>query len=95
MWPYDSDPNNIGTDGVDPGFMFGYWSEETSNNGNPNNPYDRRGLASSGPFTLKSGNVQIVDRAYVTYWPTNGFDRDEMDVWADYIKNYFNNNLNK
>ena len=95
MWPYDSDPNNIGTDGVDPGFMFGYWSEETSNNGNANNPYDRRGLASSGPFTLKSGNVQIVDRAYVTYWPTNGFDRDEMDVWADYIKNYFNNNLNK
>ena len=94
MFPHDSDPDNIGTGGITPDFN-GYWSEETCNDGTPNNPYDRRGLASSGPFSLESGSVQIIDRAYVTYWPSNGFDRDEMDTWADYIRNYFINNLNK
>ena len=94
MFPHDSDPDNIGTGGITPDFN-GYWSEETCNDGTPNIPYDRRGLASSGPFSLESGSVQIIDRAYVTYWPSNGFDRDEMDTWADYIRNYFINNLNK
>lgn len=98
MYPYDSDPWNWGTGGIIPiggynqnGF---YWSEETGNNGQPNTPNDRRGLASSGPFTLTSGGVQVIDRAYVTCWFTNGFDRNEMDAWAIYIRNYFINNLN-
>lgn len=98
MFPYDSDPYNWGTGGVMPNGGYNqnglYWSEETGNNGAPNNAGDRRGLASSGPFTFESGTVQVLDRAYVTCWFTNGFDRNEMDNWATYIKEYFLNNLN-
>lgn len=98
MFPYDSDPYNWGTGGVMPNGGYNqnglYWSEETGNNGAPNNAGDRRGLASSGPFTLESGTVQVLDRAYVTCWFTNGFDRNEMDNLATYIKEYFLNNLN-
>ncbi len=98
MFPYDSDPYNWGTGGVMPNGGYNqnglYWNEETGNNGAPNNAGDRRGLASSGPFTFESGTVQVLDRAYVTCWFTNGFDRNEMDNWATYIKEYFLNNLN-
>ena len=98
MFPYDSDPYNWGTGGVMPNGGFNqnglYWSEETGNYGAPNTPEDRLGLASSGPFTFESGTVQVLDRAYVTCWFTNGFDRTEMDNWATYIKDYFLNNLN-
>ena len=96
MFPHDSDPSNWGTDGVDPGLGY-YWSEETGNNGSPNNPSDRRGLASSGPFTFKPAQVHVIDRAYITCWPNTGvtFNGDIWDEWADYIRNYFINNLNK
>ena len=98
MFPYDSDPYNWGTGGVMPNGGYNqnglYWSEETGNNGAPNNAGDRRGLASSGPFTFESGTVQVLDRSYVTCWFTNGFNRNEMDNWATYIKEYFLNNLN-
>ena len=97
MYPYDSDPGNWGTGGILPNGGFNqngfYWSEETANNGQPTQPNDRRGLASSGPFTFPAGTCQIIDRAYVTCWFTNGFDRTVMDEWAVYIKNYFLNNL--
>ena len=59
MFPYDSDPCNWGTGGVAPDFN-GYWSEETGNNGSPNNPYDRRFMQSAGPFTLKPGAVNYI-----------------------------------
>ena len=59
MFPYDSDPCNWGTGGVVPDFP-GYWSEETGNNGAPNNPYDRRFMQSAGPFTLKPGAVNYI-----------------------------------
>ena len=59
MFPYDSDPCNWGTGGVEPGFG-GYWSEETGNNGAPNSPYDRRFMQSAGPFTLKPGAVNYI-----------------------------------
>ena len=97
MFPYDSDPLNWGTGGVVPNGGFNqngfYWSEETGNEGQPNNPDDRRGLASSGPFTFESGSVEVIDRAYVTCWFTNGFNRTEMDEWAMHIKEFFLNNL--
>ena len=99
MFPYDSDPYNWGTGGIVPNGGYNqngyYWSEETGDNGNPNPPADRRGMASSGPFTFEAGSVQVIDRAYLTCWFTNGFNRREMDEWATYIKNYFINNLNK
>ena len=59
MFPFDSDPCFWGTGGIDPGFD-GYWSEETGNNGYPNNPNDRRFMQSAGPFTLKPGAVNYI-----------------------------------
>ena len=59
MFPYDSDPCNWGTGGQDPKFA-GYWSEETGNNGNPNDYGDRRFMQSAGPFTLKPGAVNYI-----------------------------------
>ena len=59
MFPYDSDPCNWGTGGLPTGFN-GYWSEETGNNGQPNNPADRRFMQSAGPFTLKPGAVNYI-----------------------------------
>ena len=59
MFPYDSDPCNWGTGGLPTGFP-GYWSEETGNNGAPNNPADRRFMQSAGPFTLKPGAVNYI-----------------------------------
>ena len=59
MFPFDSDPCNWGTGGLPTGFD-GYWSEETGNNGTPNNPADRRFMQSAGPFTLKPGAVNYI-----------------------------------
>ena len=98
MFPYDSDPYNWGTGGVMPNGGYNqngfYWSEETGDNGQPNTPGDRRGLASSGPFTFGSGTVQVIDRAYITCWLEVPFSTYGMDIWATYIKDYFMNNLN-
>ena len=93
MYPHNSDPDNWGTGGVNPGVQE--WCEETAVDGSPNDDGDRRGLASSGPFNFGSGEVHVIDKAFVTYWPSDAFDRDEMNEWADYIRNYFINNLNK
>ena len=64
MFPYDSDPCNWGTGGLQPGGGFNvngkYWSEETGNNGKPNTPADRRFMQSAGPFTLKAGAVNYI-----------------------------------
>jgi hypothetical protein len=58
MFPGDSDPLNIGTGGIDPGFD---WSEtlpcETCT---PNEPSDRRFLQSAGKFTLVPGAVNFI-----------------------------------
>ena len=55
----DSDPMWYSTGGIDPGFA---WTEEMA--GNP--PGDRRGMASSGPFTLQNNDTVLFDIAYVT-----------------------------
>lgn len=59
MFPFDSDPCYWGTGGVVPDFD-GFWSEETGNNGSPNNPADRRFMQSAGPFTLRPGAVNYI-----------------------------------
>mgnify|MGYP002640190677 CR=1 FL=1 len=59
MFPGDSDPCNWGTEGVDPGEL---WTEESAGN----DPEDRRGLASMGPFTFEAGSVEYLDIALVT-----------------------------
>ena len=97
MFPHDSDPCNWGTMGLMPNGGYNqngfYWSEETGNNGGPNAPNDRRGLGVSGSFTFQSGEVEVIDRAFVTCWFTNGFDRNVMNEWANYIKNYYIDNI--
>ena len=64
MFPYDSDPCNWGTGGLQPGGGFNlagkYWSEETGNNGGPNPVNDRRFMQSAGPFTLEPGAVNYI-----------------------------------
>ena len=98
MFPDDSDPYNWGTGGIIPNGGYNqnnyYWCELTGDNGGPNAVGDRRGLASSGPFTFGSGTVQIIDRAYITCWLPVPYSTGGMDEWAIYIKEYFLNNLN-
>ena len=64
MFPFDSDPCNWGTNKIQPNSGFNlngkYWSEETANNGNPNDVGDRRFMQSAGPFTLKAGAVNYI-----------------------------------
>lgn len=65
MFPSLSDPCNWGTFGMDPNpAQYGYdgWTE--ANVGNA--PYDRRGLASVGPFNLDAGGVQELELCLVT-----------------------------
>ena len=65
MFPGLSDPCNWGTDGIDPNpAQFGVdgWTEPNVGNA----PYDRRGLASVGPFRLWAGEMQELELCLVT-----------------------------
>jgi hypothetical protein len=68
MFPDSSDSCNWGTDGKLPNGGYNqnglYWSERTGNYGYPNNPDDRRGVGSTGPFTFKPGDRQELDLAF-------------------------------
>jgi hypothetical protein len=61
MFPGLSDPCDWGTGGIPP---FGSldWTEETAGN----QPFERRGLCSMGPFTLEPGAFHKIDIAFVT-----------------------------
>lgn len=64
MFPGESDPCNWGTDGQMPNGGYNqagkYWTEEEVGN----DPYDRRGLGVSGPFTFEAGDVQELELAF-------------------------------
>jgi hypothetical protein len=64
MFPGRTDPCNWGTGGQPPNPPYNdpdtYWTEETGNNGAPNDPGDRRFMQSAGPFTLKPGAVNYI-----------------------------------
>ena len=65
MFPGLSDPCNWGTHGIDPmPAMYGPegWTEPAVGNA----PYDRRGLASVGPFRLEAGGMQDLELCFVT-----------------------------
>lgn len=65
-FPGDSDPWHWGTNGEEP--EGGEWTEEVSEG---NQPGDRRGVGSSGPFTFApsaQSRHQQLDVAYVTGW---------------------------
>jgi hypothetical protein len=56
MFPGDSDPQNWGTNGIDPGFD---WSELQTGGGEIQSD-DRRFVQAAGPFTLKPGAVNNI-----------------------------------
>ena len=100
MFPGDSDPNNIGTGGVAPNGGYNtngkYWTEETTGN----QPDDRRGLASVGPFDFPAGGVKELDYAMITVWgreneygPMASFSR--IGEFVDHIKELFTNGFAK
>lgn len=78
MFPNSSDPCNWGTNGIDPD--MGLWTEEAAGN----DPNDRKGLASMGPFTFEAGSVHYLDIALVTA-PGNA-DNNSRDLTQDYIE---------
>jgi hypothetical protein len=60
MFPWNSDTCHWGTNGLMPNCDT-IWNEITAGNV----PYDRRGLGSSGPFTLQPGGSNEIDLAFV------------------------------
>jgi hypothetical protein len=95
MFPGDSDPNNIGTNGIQPeGYITNgvYWTEEQCGN----TPSDRRGLASVGPFSFSAGSMQELDYAMITVWKNENLSAMERKgEFIDHIKTLFNHGLAK
>jgi hypothetical protein len=91
MFPGDSDPCNWGTGGQLPNGPV-YWTEGTSGNVG----YDRRSLASSGPFTFTSGSAHMLDYALVYGRGNSGVQSsiDAMKANIDVIRSSFISNLN-
>ena len=78
MFPGNSDQEYFwGTNGV----SVPFWSEETSGNV----PHDRRGLGSSGPFTLEPGEVNPFDIAFVYGRDYDGNNIESTFVMKDRI----------
>ena len=97
MFPGDSDTCNWGTNGMLPYGGFNqnglYWTEEAV----WNDPSDRRGLGSSGPFTFKPGDVQQIDLAFVWARDYNGTPWSSVELlkeYCTYIKDKFENDYN-
>ncbi|MCK5775148.1 MAG: T9SS type A sorting domain-containing protein [Bacteroidales bacterium] len=61
MWPDDSDPCHWGTGGLEPSWDS-LWTDETTGN----NPADRKGMGSIGPFTFEAQSIHHLDLALVT-----------------------------
>ena len=95
MYPGDSDPENIGTNGIQPegyGTNGVYWTEEQCGN----TPDDRRGLASVGPFSFPASSMQELDYAMITVWKNESQSAMERkSEFIDHIKTLFGNGLAK
>lgn len=96
LYPYDSDPCNWGTNGIQPaGFSTGaggsgpYWTEGQAGNV----PADTRGLGVIGPFSIARGQVQSLDLAMIygrNYADTNAFSSLSVtQERIDKIRGYF------
>ena len=86
-FPGSSDPYAWGTQGI----FQPSWSEITNNN----TPGDRRGVMSSGPFTIEAGNIINIDVAYVWSRMLSGAQADwisnnQADI--DKIRSWYNIN---
>ncbi|MCF8219293.1 MAG: T9SS type A sorting domain-containing protein [Bacteroidales bacterium] len=94
MFPGDTDTCNWGTGGVQPNGPE-YWTEITAGN----EPYDRRGVAKSGPFTFEAGETHELDYAFVYGRDTAAADSighlasiEKMQENIDSVRNAFFNN---
>lgn len=89
MFPGDSDPLHWGTDGVVPDVNPDDWTDP--NSGNYVTPGDRRGLASSGPFTFLSGQCQTLDLAYTTAFGADGAwsSVEKLRLYTDNVRRQF------
>ena len=69
QYPGDSDPCNIGTDGVAPNGGYNepghYWTAHDDGA----IPNDVRGLVSMGPFTFEAGSMKELLFSEITVWP--------------------------
>lgn len=98
MFPGDSDPDNIGTGGVAPNEGYNtngkYWTESEAGN----QPGDRRGLASVGPFNFPAGGKKELDYAMITVWG-DGYGPmasvSNIGTFVDHIKALFENGFAK
>ena len=95
-YPGDSDPCNFGTNGIAPNNDYNqagkYWTEEQCGQ----TPYERRGLASVGPFTWASGNMQELDFAMITVWKNENLSAlERKEAFINHIRDLFNNGFGK
>lgn len=88
MFPGDSDACHWGTGGLDPNLNQS-WTEENAGN----QPGDRRGMSSMGPFTFEAGSVEYLDIALVTAPGDQVKSSTELlqdfisEIKTDYLKN--------
>ncbi len=81
VFPGLSDPIHYGTDGVDPNYPDpAGWTEESEGHA----PFDRRIVASSGPFTFAPGDVQTIDYAYIFARESHDPDQDVLTTLRQY-----------
>ena len=67
---------------------FGFWSEETAGN----QPYDRRGVGSFGPFTFAANTTISYDFAYIYARDfTNPQSVQLLKLYIDKIQSYYDN----
>ena len=96
MYPGDSDPCNFGTNGIAPNDGYNtdgkYWTEEQCES----RPYDRRGLASVGPFSFARGSMQELDFAMTTVWKDDSQSAlERKGAIIDHVRALFNEGLRK
>ena len=96
MFPGDFDPENIGTGGVAPNGGYNtnglYWTEEECGN----EPGERLGLASVGPFDFPAGSMKELDYAMITVWKNNTQSAMERKgEFIDHVRDLFNNGFAK
>jgi hypothetical protein len=82
MFPGDSDPDNWGTDGIDPsGWTSGdYWLPADNDN-----CQSVSGVGSCGPFIMGANEKQEFDVAYIYAQPEQGDNHDAVDLLRDRI----------
>lgn len=81
LYPGDSDPLFVGTNGENPNYpLLGGWTEESGGL----YPGDRRMLGSTGPFTFSPGDVQYLDYAIVFARESHNPDLDLRDILNQY-----------